>query len=429
MNTAQVLDITRGQLQRSVRLQQTPTTATEFSVFDDLADGIEALHHLANLAGFSESPRSFIFTLISAAKDSKEKAVKLYDEELAELMGCSIRTVQRQRADYQKEAKARNFGFVEILEGPFDKEKKCYLPTEYRLHLENEINQTVIGARGSRMWVDGNRGKQQEAIKFYASKVYDQIPEAPRGRKRKPRRNRLATAEISTCQKVIDTNLKKLQALTDKLPYAEQERLLDDPGEMREWYLKRRAEMDKFFGVDSPQATDNKEVDPHTRQTCRVSPSPTSEPVRADSTDNQACRNKEEEKVTTATREFTQQDHDDFDSSVEGLNQPQVVRVDIPLRADTEDLTVDLDARELQLGPAFWCSDDGDRPVTITGDLGKGRDRRRYVSIKEGKCGIPFDEIEYLDPDEIAERMAIQAEANSFPIDAEFYVAPEEIIQ
>jgi hypothetical protein len=25
--------------------------------------------------------------------------------------------------------------------------------------------------------------------------------------------------------------------------------------------------------------------------------------------------------------------------------------------------------------------------------------------------------------------MAIQAEANSFPIDAEFYVAPEEIIQ
>jgi hypothetical protein len=448
--TATVHDSTRAQFQRSVNLRQTPATVTEFSVFDDLADGIEALHHLANLAGFSERPRSFILTLISAAKNTKEKAVKLYDEDLAELMGCSARTVRRQRADYQREAKARNFGFVEIIEGPFDKEKKCYLPTEYVLHLEDEINQTVMGARGSRMWVNGNRGKQQEAIKFYASKVYDEIPEAPRGRKRKPRRDRLATAEISTCQKVIETTFKKLQDRTDKLPYAEQEKLLDDPGEMREWYLKMRAEMDVFFNVkngDFPQPLDNKGFDPHTGQTCPVSPPP-AEPVSADTPEGnqvrppeaRACPNKEEEKVRTATREFTQEDQDDWRSVEARLDQPQVVRVDIPLRADAlppddedgggiDTLTVDLDAREVQTGPAFWRSDDGDMPVTVTGDLGIGRDRRRYISIKEGRCGIPFDEVEYLDPDEIAERMAIQAEANNFPVDKEFYVAPEEIIQ
>ncbi len=443
--TATVRDFSRAQFQRSIDLRQTPAMATEFSISDDMADGAEALHRLANLAGFSERPRAFIIAVFTAAKNKDGEAVKLYDEDLADLQGCSARTVRRQRADYQREAKAKNFGFIKIVEHDFDKDTNCYPPTDYTPApaLADAINKTVAGARASRMWIDGNRKKQQEAIKFYASKAYDEIPEAPRGQKRKQRRPRLATSEISTCQKVIETNFKKLQDLTDKLPYAEQERLLDDPGEMREWYLKKRAEMDKFFGVDSSQAADNKEVDPHTGQVVRYPPAcpVCPETVRADApTQNQACPNKEEEKVRTATREFTQQDQDDWNSVSARLDQPQVVRVDIPLRADAlppddedsggiDTLTVDLDAREVQLGPAFWRSDDGDMPVTVTGDLGIGRDRRRYISIKEGRCGIPFDEIEYLDPDEIAERMAIQAEANSFPIDAEFYVAPEEIIQ
>lgn len=127
MSTATVYDLTPAQLQRTVARKSgdPPSAAASFSICDDLADGIEAVHQCANLAGFTERPRAFILALATAAHSHNTDSIELYDAELAELQGCSKRTVQRQRDDYLRESRAKNFDFVEIIEGAFDKEKSA----------------------------------------------------------------------------------------------------------------------------------------------------------------------------------------------------------------------------------------------------------------------------------------------------------------
>jgi hypothetical protein len=44
---------------------------------------------------------------------------------------------------------------------------------------------------------------------------------------------------------------------------------------------------------------------------------------------------------------------------------------------------------------AIWKSKDGDRRVTVVGDLGVGPDGRHYVSVLEARAGLPVDELEF----------------------------------
>ena len=101
------------------------------------------------------------------------------------------------------------------------------------------------------------RRRQREAIRRAAERVYDEIPEAP-PRRRKRKRPRLAAAEVETHRKAADTHLRYL---AQHLPPAEAERLLDDPGELRQWWLEVRAEMNALCGVNSPQPSDGSHVD------------------------------------------------------------------------------------------------------------------------------------------------------------------------
>lgn len=85
MSKAKVYDFTLGQLKRSVE-RGAPVGGTEpGSVAADVADGVEAVHQLLNLAGFSERPRAFVLALASAAFRRDSEHVELYDEEMAEL--------------------------------------------------------------------------------------------------------------------------------------------------------------------------------------------------------------------------------------------------------------------------------------------------------------------------------------------------------
>src|SRR5205085_9124025 len=116
---AQVHDIAPAQFRRMVKTQGAgPRPAA--SILDDLADCVEAVHQLANLAGFSERPRAFVLALSSAARSRENSQVELFDEELARLQKCSVKTVQRQRADYFAEARRARLDLVEIVEGEFD---------------------------------------------------------------------------------------------------------------------------------------------------------------------------------------------------------------------------------------------------------------------------------------------------------------------
>ena len=44
---------------------------------------------------------------------------------------------------------------------------------------------------------------------------------------------------------------------------------------------------------------------------------------------------------------------------------------------------------------AIWKSKEGDRRVTVIGDLGVGPDGRRYVSVLDARAGLPVDELEF----------------------------------
>jgi hypothetical protein len=221
------------------------------TVADDLADGVEAIHQIANLAGYSERPRAFIMALASAAHG--RASVELFDEDLATLQGCSTKTVQRQRADYVRESRRlRTVDLVGIEEGEFDREQNRHAPSRYTFHLAGTVEAVVADARSDPRWHDLDRKAQRDLLKQAAARAYDLIPDATRKRRNRPRPRR-ASAVVETHRKAADTYLRKLREVAAHLPEAEREILFDFPGELREWWLKLRAAMDVLCGVDSSQ--------------------------------------------------------------------------------------------------------------------------------------------------------------------------------
>ncbi len=260
---ASVLDFNAGQFRRQM---DAPVLEHNPAIMQDMADGIEAVHALMNLAYFSERPRAFIFAIATAALDADSDCVELYDDNLAALQNCSKRTVMRQRKDYLREAFNRKFSLIEIIEGEYDKTRNEHAPTRYRFRLAGEISEIVTLARSSKEWREGDREAQRKAIQRAAGYVYGSIPDAGTSKKRKAKQNRPATSEIETFKKIVATNLSKLQDRTGKLPPMERERLVENPGDLRQWWLDERAKMDAVLGVDSAQTSDSVEVDRGTGQ-------------------------------------------------------------------------------------------------------------------------------------------------------------------
>lgn len=275
MSEAKVLDMTAAQLRRQLEREEAAGAEQQQSIAADMADGIEAIHQCMNLADFTERPRQFVFALSTAAKNSGSAHVALYDEELAELLNCSVRTIRRQRAEYLRESHARNFAPVEVVEGEFDLRAQKYMPTLYKFHLADVIEQTVTQARASDTWHESDRRLQREAIRRAAEDVYGMIPDAPIKR-RKKRRPRSAAAEIETCQKVILTKLERLKEMAAMLPTGQREQLLDaaEPGDLYRWCEQLRAEIESLQNLNFPQATDGRQLKGDTGQLGRYPPPP-----------------------------------------------------------------------------------------------------------------------------------------------------------
>src|ERR1700749_2673529 len=213
--TAKVTDSAPAQLRQQVEREQVRQAAA--SITDDLADGIEAIHQLSNLAGFSERPRAFIFALASAAHNVGAEFVELFDDELAEVQGCWTKTVQRQRPDSLTESKSRRFGFVEVIEGEYDKGEGKNVPTRYRFHVGGQIAEAVALARRAEGWQGMSRKRQRDEIARACEEVFHTIPDARRqGRKKK--RPRLAEDEIETCLKVAASKLQRARDLASRFP-------------------------------------------------------------------------------------------------------------------------------------------------------------------------------------------------------------------
>jgi hypothetical protein len=258
--TAQVYDLRPSHLPRLVERQSLAGDAHPAAVLDDLADAVEAIHACANLAGFSERSRSLLFALATCAHARCSDYVELFDQELADLQGCSTKTVQRQRADYLREACALKFDLVGVVEGEFDRDANQHAATRYRFLVGETVARIVADARKAEGWGALDRKRQREAIRRAAARVYEDIPDAP-PRRRKGKRPRKASAEVETCQKIVRKQLEKLRDRASRLPRPERTRLLEEPGDLCSWWLEVRADMDAFCAVDSPQTAETSEVD------------------------------------------------------------------------------------------------------------------------------------------------------------------------
>lgn len=276
--------------------------APQFGVMADMADGIEAVHQCLNLTGFSERPRAFILALCDAAYKAGSEFVELQDKELAELQGCSTRTVRRQRKEYLDESRRLKISPVEILQPRFDPDRGKYPITPYRLHLRRAVEQSVREARSSSTWHETDRKLQRSAIKRAAGHNYHSIPDAT-ARPRRKRRPRPAVAEIETYRKVITKKLERMRQMAESLPAAERARLTDaqEPGELYGWWLEVRAGMDAFLGVDSSQSVEGREDENKAGQLVRPTPdtpAETPEPA-APSAEDVAVWEGLEERMTT----------------------------------------------------------------------------------------------------------------------------------
>ncbi len=269
---ATVYDIAPAQLRR-MKEAEACEPQPDPAILADLADGVEAIHCLANLAKFSNRPRAFVLALASVAHTRDRAEVELCDKELAALQNCSVKTVQRQRAEYFEEVKRTKFDLVEIIEGDLVKTldgdgSVIYKnnPTRYRFHIAGAVEKIITRARASSQWHQSDRRKQRNAIACAARVVFDEIP---RGHSltRAGRNPRLATAEIETCLKVAAAKLKRAQQIAGKLPTRTRAALLDeaDPRQLRQKWLEMRAAMDAFFDAPS-QMVEETRVDKGTGQ-------------------------------------------------------------------------------------------------------------------------------------------------------------------
>ncbi|MCA1632092.1 MAG: hypothetical protein LC774_17565, partial [Acidobacteria bacterium] len=189
-------------------------------------------------------------------------------------------------------------------------------------------------------------------IRRVAADVYEEIPDAP-PRRRKRKRPRTASAEVETCRKIVTGQLKKLRDRVSHLSSSERTRLLEDPGELRAWWLEVSTEMDAFCGVESSQ---------------------TSETTQVGQGGGQFVHHPADDQP--AEREVSAEDHATFNRLEERLNAPLIRSVELTLRPP------ELVPRELTDDP----DGDGAGPVSL--------EELEAEAVRAEACGerAPWDE-------------------------------------
>jgi hypothetical protein len=184
MSTATVYDFTPAQFRRTTGRQTSETTAAQtIGIFDDVADGILVLDFALTFAGFSYEARQLNLSIVGLLGSGKD-AIEMFDEELAEHLNCSVRTVRYWRAANLKETESLNFGFIQITEGEYDSELKRYKRTKYQFTGAAYIEAAVTDARGSEEYKRDRRPALEKAARDH----YDEIPNSPpRRRNKKPK--------------------------------------------------------------------------------------------------------------------------------------------------------------------------------------------------------------------------------------------------
>jgi len=266
--SAQVIDIAPAAFNRTLRRRlASEEVGLAATVLDDCADGILALDLALTFAGFSYEARQFVLSVIGLL-GGDGSTLEVFDAELASHVQCSDRTIRRWRAAHLKESKARRFSLLEIVEGEYDAEHKCYEKTSYRFTAPDYVDAVVCEARASDLYQRDRRA----AIERAAEEHYTDIPDAPpRRRSRKPRRVPAVLVERAfvNAARNVEKGKLALGELGDDLRAA----LIESAqgAELRRTLLKLSADVAEIL-ENFPQASDGEEVDGGTGQNVRYPP-------------------------------------------------------------------------------------------------------------------------------------------------------------
>jgi hypothetical protein len=110
-----------------------------------------------------------------------------------------------------------------------------------------------------------------------------------------------------------------------------------------------------------------------------------------------AARTGEEARRQASARDFLKAHEEDLNVDVKRVLK------EVAGESETRGRPSDSKERKqtAKTGPAIWKNKAGDQPVIVREYLGKGPDRREYVSVEGSATGIPLDEIDF--PEELSD--------------------------
>jgi hypothetical protein len=267
---AEIVDLALSAFQRRRKLESLPRVESENLILD-MSDVIVVAMLMLKFAGFSWSESSLFAVILGIAGNSKD-GIALYDKDIAEIAGCSVRTVRRWRKTYLQKARGligpegetKRYSPLGITEGNYDRKKQLHEPTTYHVAITPLIERCVWTARAMPEY----QTDRLTALENAASLHYDDIPDAPyRQRIRKPHRSIKAAvpAHVSNTLK----NAKKAKIALGDLNPRTREDLLDIQGtELRNQLLESRRIIDELLSM-MPETVENTESEGGTGQSVR----------------------------------------------------------------------------------------------------------------------------------------------------------------
>lgn len=178
----------------------------------DACDFIEMMTQMLLLAGYGDRERAFVCGMAGATGGYTPEVILFYDEQLAEAMGCSERTVQRNRKAYLERAYTSNFAAIEVIEGEFNYQTMKNDPTGYRFLLGKPAVEGIERARGSALY-EKNR---LQALKEAALEAFQELPETPPIKRRK-KRMRPDESKLEALKATVKTFSAQIRDLERKL--------------------------------------------------------------------------------------------------------------------------------------------------------------------------------------------------------------------
>jgi len=259
--TATVHDLTpgafRSKLARSASQPTATINADAQTIFSDMADGTLALDYGLTFAGFKYEELQLVHSIVGLLGDG-ETELAMFDDNLADHLKCTPRTVRRWRAAYVKKSQAVNFGFLVITEGEYVAAEKRFQPTRYRFTDDAKayVERTVDEARASGNYDHDRRGAIEKAARAH----YEDVPQAPPIKRTvKPKRSNNVQIERDFIN--AKRNLDKGRTALDGLPERARSLFLGSGQgeELRALLLKFQSEVADIL-QHFPQTTDNEQL-------------------------------------------------------------------------------------------------------------------------------------------------------------------------